>query len=383
MYKTAVIGTGFIGVVHIEQLMRLPNVQVVGITDKNLELAKSLASTYKIPRVYGNAQEALADPDVDVLHNCTPNSLHFSINKQAIEAGKEVFSEKPLALSSSESAELARLAAKHNTTTGINFCYRYYPIVQEAAAKIASGQLGTIYSIMGSFLQDWLLYETDYSWRLDPAITGASNVMGDLGSHWCDLAQFLTGLKITEVMADMRTTLPKRKRPKSGETLTFSLAADIEYEDVEMTLEDYASMLIRFENDATGAFTTFQLAAGKKCGIEIQVYGSESSLAWNHERPTELWMGHRNEPNQIMFESPIMQSEQTRHYAKLPAGHPMGYMDAVLNVFSDFYKAIDLKREGRDWAVRRPDFAAGHAEMLVLEAAIRSKKSGAWAKVDF
>ncbi|MHB9035744.1 MAG: Gfo/Idh/MocA family protein, partial [Armatimonadota bacterium] len=320
--------------------------------------------------------------NIDVVHNCTPNNLHFELNKIAIEAGKHVFSEKPLSLTSTQSAELVALAEKHGAVTGINFCYRYYPVVQEAAARVANGDIGGVYSVMGSFLQDWLLYETDYSWRLDPAMAGASNIIGDLGSHWCDLAQFITGHKITEVMAELRTVLPVRKRPKSGETLTFAAASDIEYEDVDVTMDEYGAMLLRFDNGATGTFTTSQLAAGRKAEIAIEVYGSDGSLAWAHGKSTELWLGHRNEANQIFIESPILQSEGTRRYARLPSGHPMGYMDAVLNLFSDFYGAVDMKREGKEPDARLPDFAAGHKEMKVLEAAIASMKSGAWAKVE-
>lgn len=377
-FRTAVIGTGYIGVVHIEQLMRLANVEVAGIVDKNTSLARDLAAKYGIQNVYGSVEEVLADKSIDVIHNCTPNNLHFDINKQAIIAGKEVFSEKPLALTAAESGELMELAKKHNTTTGIGFCYRYYPVVQEAAARIARGDIGTVYNIMGNYLQDWLLYDTDYSWRLDPKMAGASNIMGDLGSHWCDLAQFISGLQIVEVMADMRTTLPVRKRPKSGETLTFSAAGDIEMEDVPITMDEYGSMLIRFENGARGTFTTSQLAAGRKCNIDIQIYGAEGALAWNHERSAELWVGKRNEANQTFFESPLLQAESTRRYAKLPSGHPMGYMDAVQNLFADFYTAIDLKGKV-DY--RYPDFEAGHSEMLVLEAAIKSRETGTWVKV--
>lgn len=381
-YRVAVIGTGYIGVVHIEQLMRLPSVEIVGISDKNRELAAGVASKYNISKIYDSAELAANDPIVDVIHNCTPSNLHFEINKQAILAGKEVFSEKPLALTSLESGELLRLARQRQTMTAINFCYRYYPVVQEAAARVARGDIGGVYNVLGHFLQDWLLYETDYSWRLDPKMAGSSNIVGDLGSHWCDLVQFITGLKITEVMADLRTILPVRKRPKSGETLTFCVAADAEYEDVPIALDEYASMLIRFDSGATGTFTTSQLAAGRKCAIDVQIYGSEGSLAWNHERSAELWLGNRNTPNQTMFESPIQQDPTTRHYAKLPSGHPMGYMDAVLNLFSDFYRAIDCKRSGKDADVFVPDFAAGHCEMKILEAAIKSKETGTWAKIE-
>lgn len=380
-HKVAVIGTGFIGSVHIEQLLRLPNAELAGITDKNQKLAADVAERFGIRRVFKSADEILADPAIEVIHNCTPNNLHFDMNKQAILSGKHVLSEKPLALSSAESGELTRLAQKHKITTGVNFCYRYYPVVQDAAVRIKRGDIGAVYNILGHYLQDWLLYPTDYSWRLEPKMAGASNIVGDLGSHWCDLAQFISGLKITEVMAELRTILPVRKRPKHGATLTFSNAADIEYEDVKVPLDEYGAMLLRFEGGANGTFTTSQLAAGRKCTIDIQFYGAKGSLAWNHERSAELWLGHRNEPNQIFIESPLLQAESTRRFAKMPSGHPMGYMDAMLNLFTDFYSALELRQSGKAPAYRYPDFEAGHVEMRVLEAAIKSRQTGTWAKV--
>ncbi|MDD3926621.1 MAG: Gfo/Idh/MocA family oxidoreductase [bacterium] len=380
-YRVAVIGTGYIGVVHIEQLLRLPGLEIAGVADRDMNLARTVADRYGIPRVYADAEEILQDGSVDVIHNCTPNNLHFEINSRAMEAGKHIFSEKPLALSAAQSGQLVQLAQKQGCVTGIGFCYRYYPVLQEAAARIARGDIGTVYNINGCYLQDWLLYPTDYSWRLDPQMAGASNIIGDLGSHWCDLAQFISGLKIEEVMADVRTTLPVRKRPKHSQALTFAGATDTEYEEVPVELDEYGAMLLRFEGGARGTFTTSQLAAGRKCHIDIQIYGSEGSIAWNHERSAELWIGHRNEANQVFFESPNLQVESTRKYAKLPSGHPMGYMDAMLNLFSDFYTAVELKEAGREPGYRYPDFQAGHDEMLVLEAALRSKKNGMWSRV--
>ncbi|MFH2069243.1 MAG: Gfo/Idh/MocA family oxidoreductase [Candidatus Omnitrophota bacterium] len=380
-HRVAVIGTGYIGTVHLEQLLRLPNVVIAGIADKNSGLAVEAARRYNIGKIYQNAAEAITDRTIDVIHNCTPNNFHYEINRQSLEAGKQVFSEKPLALSAKESSKLMRLAKKNQAVTAINFCYRYYPVVQEAAVRIARGEIGTIYNIMGNYLQDWLLYPTDYSWRLEPSMAGASNIVGDLGSHWCDLAQFVSGLKITGVMAELKTILPVRKRPKNKEILTFSTASDIDYKDVKISLDEYGALLLRFDNGACGTFTTSQLAAGRKCNIDLQIYGSESSLAWNHERSAELWIGHRDEPNQIFFESPNLQAPETRRFARLPSGHPMGYMDAILNLFKDFYTAIELREKNRKPGFRHPDFQAGHEEMLILEAAIRSRRKGAWAKV--
>ena len=381
-HRVAVIGTGYIGAVHIEQLMRLPNVIIAGIADKNSNLASETDRRYNIGKIYKDAAEVIADRTIDVIHNCTPNNFHYEINRQSLDAGKQVFSEKPLALSAKESSELVRLAEKKKAVTGINFCYRYYPVVQEAAVRIAKGEIGTVYNIIGNYLQDWLLYPTDYSWRLDPKMAGASNIVGDLGSHWCDLAQFVSGLKIVEVMAELKTLLPVRKRPKNKETPTFSNASDIDYEDVKISLDEYGALLLRFDNGACGTFTTSQLAAGRKCNIDLQVYGSESSLAWNHERSAELWFGHRNNPNQIFFESPTLQAPETRRFARLPSGHPMGHMDAILNLFRDFYTAIELKEENKKPDFQHPDFQSGHIEMLILEAVIRSRQSGAWAKVE-
>lgn len=380
-YRVAVIGTGFIGAIHCEQLLRLPNVVLAGIADKNSQLASETATRFGAERVYKDAEEVIADRAIDVIHNCTPNNLHYKINRQALEIGKQVFSEKPLAVSAQESSELAHLAEKNQAITAVNFCYRYYPVVQEAAVRVAKGEIGTVYNIIGHYLQDWLLYPTDYSWRLDPSMAGASNIVGDLGSHWCDLAQFVSGLKIVEVMAELRTILPVRKRPTSGKNLTFSAVSDTASEDVKISLEEYGALLLRFDNGASGTFTTSQLAAGRKCNIDLQIYGSNGSLAWNHERSAELWLGHRDGPNQIFFESPNLQAPETRRFAKLPSGHPMGYMDAVLNLFNDFYKALELREKGKKPDFRYPDFQAGHAEMLILEAAIRSRQHGTWVKV--
>ncbi len=379
--KVAVIGTGYIGAVHVEQLLRMPGVEIVGVADRNIALARDVAARFGIARVYDSAEQVLADSAVEVIHNCTPNHLHYDLNCRALAAGKEVFSEKPLALNAAESADLAQRAARQGAVTGVGFCYRYYPVVQEAAARVARGDIGTVFNVMGSYLQDWLLYDTDFNWRLNPDMAGRSNIMGDLGSHWCDLAQFVTGLKIVEVMADLRTTHPVRKRPKSGEALTFAKAGPSDYEEVPVKLDDYAAVLLRFENGARGTFTTSQLAAGRKCHIDLQVYGSKGALAWNHERQAELWVGHRDTANEVFIESPLLQTEATRRHARLPSGHPMGYMDAMWNLFADFYLAIDLKRQGKKPDYRYPDFAAGHAEMQVLEAALASHHSGAWTRV--
>jgi predicted dehydrogenase len=378
--KVGLIGTGYIGLVHLEMLRRIRGAEVLAVADTNREQAIWAAEKLGIPRVYAAADELIADREIDVVHNCAPNNVHFAINSRAILAGKEVLSEKPLSLNSKESAELVELARKHKTLTAIDFCYRYYPVVQEAAARARRGDLGEVRAFVGHFLQDWLFFETDYSWRLDPKVAGGANVIADLGSHWCDLVQFITGRKIVEVMAELHTCLPRRRRPTTG-PLSFSSQKAAAYEDVEVTLDDFAALLMRLDNGARGNFTTCQVAAGRKVDIELQIFGSKESYAWSHVHPNALWIGHRDRANEVFYESSQLQAEGTQKYAALPTGHPMGYHDAVFNLFRDYYEALAAKHDGRPYGVRFPDFETGHEEMCVIDAAVESHRLGKWVKV--
>jgi predicted dehydrogenase len=380
--KVGLIGTGYIGMVHLEMLRRLAGVEAVAVADANAELAGKAAEKFAIPKVYDRGDALIDDRDVEVVHICAPNNAHFDLNARAIRAGKEVLSEKPLALNARESAELVNLASGRGALTAINFCYRYYPVVQEAAARARRGDLGEVRAFMGHFLQDWLFHETDYSWRLDPEVAGAANVVADLGSHWCDLIQFVTGRKIVAVMAELHTCLPRRRKPKAG-PLSFGAGQAGESEEVDIELDDYASLFLRLDNGARGNFTTCQAAAGRKVDLEFQVFGSKESFAWSHVRPNALWVGHREEASEIFYESPILQTDDTRRYAALPTGHPMGYHDAVFNLFRDYYEALGAKREGKSPAAAFPDFRAGHEMMCVVDAAVKSNASGRWVDVHF
>jgi predicted dehydrogenase len=379
-FKVGLIGTGYIGMVHLEILRRIVEAEVVAVADPNTALVRRAAEKLEIPKVYASADELLADPAVEVVHNCAPNNVHFDINKKAIGTGKQVLSEKPLSLDARESAELVRLAEGRKTLTAINFCYRYYPVVQEAAARVRRGDLGDVRAVIGHFLQDWLFYDTDYSWRLDPAAAGRANVIADLGSHWCDLVQFITGQKIVEVMSDLHTCIPKRKKPKAG-PLSFSNIRDFEYDEVEIRLDDYAALFLKLQNGAHGNFTTCQVCAGRKVDIELQIFGSKESYAWSHVHPNALWIGHRERGNETFYESGQLQAEETQKYAALPTGHPMGYHDAVYNLFRDYYAALAARREGRPFEATFPDFQTGHEEMCVIDAAVESSKAGHWVKV--
>jgi len=378
--KVGLIGTGYIGLVHLEMLRRLGVVEIAAVADTNAGLAQAAAGKFGIGKVYDGAEALIADGEVEVVHNCAPNNVHFEISAAAIRAGKELLSEKPLALDSRESAELLELATKHGTLTAVDFCYRYYPVVQEAAARARRGDLGEVRAFVGHFLQDWLFYETDYTWRLDPKVAGRANVVADLGSHWFDLVQFITGQKIVEVMAELHTCLPKRRKPKGG-VLSFGAGAAGETEEVAITLDDYASLFLKLENGARGSFTTCQAAAGRKVDLEIQVFGSKESYAWSHVHPNALWIGHREKANEVFYESSQLQTEGTRKYATLPTGHPIGYHDAVFNLFRDYYEALAAKRAGNATNANFPDFRVGHDMMCVIDAAVESDKTGRWAAV--
>ena len=379
--NAAFIGTGYIGKVQIAQLIRLfPRVKIAAIAENNKAVGESIAREFGIERVTADYRELLADKNIDVIHNCTPNNLHYAINKEALEHGKHVFSEKPLAFTAAEGEKLTALAGKGNREAGVHFCYRFYPVVQEIRERIREGEAGEVISVMGAFLQDWLLYKTDFNWRLTRKNAGASYIMADLGSHWCDMIQFVTGLKITSVMADMRTIHPVRKMPVAG-ALTFAKQSSAAMQDVKCDLDDYGALLIRLSNGARGVFMTSSLCAGRKVRIELEVYGSKESLCWNHERSSELFVGHRDKPNEILIESPLLQKESSRKYALLPSGHPMGYHDAIFNLFCDYYDAVGRNVSGKKGTSNYPTFADATCELKLVEAALKSARTGKWVDV--
>ncbi len=382
IHKVGVIGTGYIGMVHLEMLKRLGNVKVVAIAEADKNHADEVGRRFGIGKVYYNPEDLIKDPEIEVVHNCTPNQFHFELNKLAILEGKEILSEKPLSLSSAESAVLQDLADKNNTVTAVNFCYRYYPVVQEAAARIANGSAGEIRALMGHFLQDWLFHDTDFSWRLDPEYSGKANVIADLGSHWCDLVHFITGKKIVEVMAELHTCIPQRKKPLKA-AQTFGVAGDDqEFELVDVALDEYASLFVKLDNGARGNFTACQVAAGHKVDLELKIFGSKNSIEWSHKKPNEILTGNRDKGNEIFYESAQLQTEETRKYAALPTGHPMGFHDAVFNLFRDFYLAIEAKKNNKIPG-KIPGFKEAHQIMCVVDAAIESNNSGRWEKVKY
>ena len=377
MITVGLIGAGYIGPIHLGALARLGGVRVKTVIDVNGELAKKAAAAYNVPNSGTDHREVIKDPEIDVIHNCTPNKYHYQITKEAMEAGKQVLSEKPLAMDLKEAEELVELAEKKRAVTGIDFCYRYYPVVQEMAVRVRRGDAGAVRMVSGSYFQDWLSRETDWTWRLLRSESGDSNITADLGSHWFDLIQFVTGLKVREVIGDLATLIPVRKRP-TRQVLAFEKVEEVESEEVKVELEDYSSILFRLSGGAPGSFTTSQVCAGRKSDTEFQIYGSECSYAWNHKEATVMWIGHREKANEILIENPTLQDPSTAAYASLPAGHPLGYHDAVMNLFKDYYEAVDKGGKGREL---RPTFQTGFEEMKILEAILASHKKRSWVEV--
>ncbi|KYH31685.1 Gfo/Idh/MocA family protein [Neomoorella mulderi] len=381
--KVGVIGTGFVGPAHIEAVRRLGIVEVVALAEANQELAEKKAAELGIAKAYGDYREMLADLDIKVVHNCTPNHLHYKINKDIIMAGKHVLSEKPLAMTSSESAELLQLAREHKVVHGVNFNYRQYPLVQQLRAMIREGTLGTVNLVHGSYLQDWLLYDTDYNWRLEPEVGGSSRAVADIGSHWCDTVQHVIGQRITEVFADLATVIPVRKRPKQG-VVTFGvqeLQAG-QYEEVPIKTEDYATVLLRFSGGARGVFTVSQVSAGRKNRLSFEIDCSKSSAFWNQEEPEHLWIGHRERPNEILMADPALLLPEAKKYIHHPGGHNEGWPDGLKNMMHNFYSFI---LEGKDPLADTTNFATfadGHAAMCIIEAILESNATQKWVKVN-
>lgn len=380
--RIGIIGMGYIGVSHIEACRRIGFVEVVAVADTNYALARAKADEYNIPKCYATVEELLADPDIDSVHDCTPNFLHTEINEKIIRSGKHIFSEKPLARSSAETAKVVSLLKEYpDTVAGVNFNYRMNPQLQEMKARIQSGESGKVYLVHGSYLQDWLLYDTDYNWRIEPEVGGPSRCIADIGSHWMDSVQNITGSKITEVFADLVTVFPTRKKAKT-QVETFSHNdGEIEYEEVPVSTEDWGAVMIRFDNGASGVFCASEVSAGRGCYINIEVDCAKKSFEWNQQRCDELWVGSRDGANCLELRNPNSLSPDAKAYTYLAKGHPEGWNDAFKNNFTAFYTFIrDGKKLGRD----KPDFATfEEADYIVrlTEAILESNRTKKWVSV--
>lgn len=376
--NAAVIGSGFIGTVHVEALRRI-GVNVVGLLGSSPERATERAAALGVPRGYVDLEELLADRSVHVVHVTSPNELHHPQAKAILAAGRHVVCEKPLAMTSAQSAELVALAAASGLVNAVNFNIRFYPLNQHLAELVRAGALGDARLVTGHYLQDWLALETDWNWRLETERGGELRAVGDIGSHWLDLTEFITGRRVEAVMADLATFIPVRRKP-AGPVETFSTERAAETVATPIRTEDAATILLRYQGGARGVVAISQISQGRKNSLRYEVDGSAGAAAWDSEMPDHLWLGHREAPNAILQRDPALMGEAGRAAARLPGGHVEGFGDTFAAAFSAIY--ADVAAGGPSERPRYATFADGHDEMLVGDAVAESARIGRWVEVD-
>jgi predicted dehydrogenase len=376
--RAAVVGLGFVGRAHVEAIRTL-GIPIQGLLGSSPSRTEEACRAFGLKRAYSSLDELASDPTVDVVHICTPNHLHCEFTKTLLDAGKHVMCEKPLAMNSKESAALVARARKRKLVGGVTYNLRYYPLCQEARALVKRGAIGEPRLVHGSFLQDWLLYPTDWNWRLEPELGGELRAVSDIGTHWLDLAMWITGKRVTELCADLATVIAVRHRPRTRVETFQQKIKELPADEVRIKTDDYASVLLRFQGSLRGVMTVSQVSAGRKARLWFEVDGSEASLAWHSESPNTLWIGHRDQPNESMMKDPALMSPETRGYSAYPGGHTEGYPDTFFQLFKDFYGYIAA---GNLSAPRTfPTFDSGHMEMVLCDAIAASAKTRRWVSI--
>jgi predicted dehydrogenase len=377
--KVGVAGLGFIGPAHIEALRRLPGIEVVAVSEHNQELAQIKAQQLGVELFHGSFEKLLME-NIDAVHICTPNNLHFDMARKALKAGKHVICEKPLATTIEEGEELLALAREKKRIHAVHFNIRYYPLVRQMKVMREKGELGEIYSITGSYLQDWLFHATDYNWRLEPELSGKSKAVADIGSHLIDLLEYVSGLKITEVMADFNTIHPVRKKPlKPVETFSGKMLKPEDYADMPISTEDYATVMLRLSNGNKGVITVSQVDAGRKNRLSIEFSGSKETYAWCSESPNEIWIGRRDEANRLLMRDPSLLHPESTSIVSFPGGHNEGFPDTSKQLFREVYEAV---KKGTMEGAKFPTFEDGLRELILCERIMESNEKQQWVKVE-
>lgn len=374
--KAGVVGIGFIGMAHVEALRRL-GVNVVGVVGSSPERAKVKAESTSLPPVYDSVADLAADPEIDVIHIASPNHAHAEQVRTVLDAGKHVVCEKPLALSSQDTADLVSQAESAGTVNAVCFNIRHYPLNHQAMAMVAAGDIGTPMFVTGSYHQDWLLKDTDWNWRLQPEYAGHLRAVADIGSHWLDLSRFVSGLNIDQVIADLSTLVPVRRRPQGSVESFAKVDKADELIDEEMSSDDVAGILLRYQGGARGAVTISQVSAGEKNSVRYEVAGSEASLSWHSQHPDQLIIGHRDRPNEMFYRDPMNSAPEASRNMLYPVGHVEGFPDTFRALFSQVYRAV-LGGSGEG---TYPTFADGHDAVLVTEAVATSHADERWTTI--
>ena len=376
---TAVVGAGFIGPVHVEALRRL-GVTVTGILGCDQNESLSAQKKLGLPKAYSSYEELLSDPAVNAVHLAVPNVLHYEMARQALLAGKHVMCEKPLAMNSQQSAELVELARSTRLAAGVCYNIRFYPLNLQARQMVAKGELGQIYAVNGSYVQDWLLYPTDYNWRVLAEQGGPLRAVADIGTHWMDLICSITGLEVEELLAELHTVHKVRQRPIGEvETFTGKLKTEQQTVEVPITTEDYGCVMFRFRGGARGSLYVSQVTAGRKNCLRYEISAARCALAWNSESPNVLWIGRRDGPNQQVIRDPALLDDLARSFTNYPGGHNEGFPDTFKQCFRAFYQYINAG----EWSAPPlfPTFADGHREVLLCEAILESHRQQRWIAV--
>ena len=375
--RAGIIGTGFIAPVHIEALRRL-GVQVTAVCGSTAR-ARATAEKWAIPHVFGDYdyRAMLASPEVDVVHITSPNKVHVEQALAALAAGKHVVCEKPLGMDTAETARVVKQAAKAKTVLAVNYNCRFFPAVLQMRAAVQRGDLGRIIHVNGHFFQDWLLKETDYNWRLLASEGGKLRAVGDIGTHWIDAASFILGARVDSVFATLETFHKRRKRPR-GEVATFAKIDPRTMVSYNVDTEDFASVLLRYDNGVHANVAISQVAAGRKCSLALGIYGTAGSMRWDLEQPNEILVGRRDEPNQILQRGTAGFQEDVAHFTDYPGGHPEGFPDSHKMHLRAVYEHI---ASGRKTPLLFATAADGHHEVKICEAVLKSATGKKWVTV--
>ncbi|RXH54560.1 Gfo/Idh/MocA family protein [Granulicella sibirica] len=375
------IGPGFVAAHHIDAVRRLGNVDVVALAGSSQASAEKKAKDFRVDKAYGSYEALLADPSIDVVHNTTPNYMHLPVTLAALRAGKHVISDKPLALNAKEGLELRDAALASGKGHVVTFNYRGNPLVQQARQMVSKGEMGDVTFVHGHYLQDWMADPGVYSWRSDPSKGGLTSALGDIGSHWCDLAEHMAGVKIVSVLAELTTVISTRfSAGASAEA--FTVGGGGERTAVTVQAEDLATVLLRFEKGVKGVLSVGQVLPGHKNDLQVEVNGRNGSLKWLQERQNELWIGHHDKPNEMMAKDPSLVAPEVRKYVHLPGGHQEGWADAFFNLISDAYEWIGNGAIPAEKPGMLPTFEDGYRSTCLVEAMLKSHASGGvWTDV--
>lgn len=375
-YKVGIVGSGFIGAVHVETLRRLPNIEVVALTDSNN--AREKADALNIPYAFSHYQEMLDQVELDSIHICTPNFTHYEIAMAAMEKGIHVLCEKPMAFSTEEASLMLAKAIEKKVVHGVNFHNRFYPVINHLKNVVKENQLGEIFSIHGGYIQDWLLNQTDYSWRLVSKESGKTRAVADIGSHWVDIVEFITGLKAVEVFAEFKIVYEDRLKPiKPIATFSKATLSMDDYEKVPMDTEDIACIMIRFDNGAIGNATIHQMFAGKKNKITVFIAGKDMSVEWDSDNSNNAILGRRDEWNLTITKDPSLLHPASSSLSSYPGGHVEGFGDAFRHGFIAFYDKIENLDKENDFAT----FVTGKRIMLICDKLYESAQTHTWVKI--